>query len=162
MRQPPLPSGSARVVMRPVSVPASGSVTPNATWRSPAAARGRNVSFSRSLPNFTTGLSPNTVRCTAEQPFIAAPLARDLVEHHRGVGDAAAAAAVLLGDGETEPAALGQAGVEVPRELVLAVAPGPVVVVEPGAQLADRVGDQDLVVVEELVGWAHGGSLPPR
>ena len=27
----------------PVSVPASGSVTPNATWRSPAAARGRNV-----------------------------------------------------------------------------------------------------------------------
>ena len=61
--------------MRPVSVPASGSVTPNATCRSPAAARGRKVSLRRSLPNFTTGLSPNTVRCTAEQPFIAAPLA---------------------------------------------------------------------------------------
>ena len=73
--QPPLPSGSARVEMRPVSVPASGSVTPNATCSSPAAARGRNVSRKRSLPNFTTGLSPNTVRCTAEHPFIAAPLA---------------------------------------------------------------------------------------
>ena len=71
---PPLPSGSARVVMRPVSVPASGSVTPNATCRSPAAARGRNVSLSRSVPNFTTGLSPKMVRCRAEQPFIAAPL----------------------------------------------------------------------------------------
>ena len=75
MRQPPLPSGSARVLMRPVSVPASGSVTPNATWSSPAAARGRNVSFKRSFPNFTTGFSPKTVRCTAEQPFMAAPLA---------------------------------------------------------------------------------------
>ena len=71
---PPLPSGSARVVMRPVSVPASGSVTPNATWRSPATARGRNSDFRRSLPNFTTGFNPNTVRCNAEQPFIAAPL----------------------------------------------------------------------------------------
>ena len=60
--------------------------------------------------------------------------ARDLVEHHRGVGDAAPAAAVLLGDRQPEPAALGQAGVEVPGELVLAVAAGPVVVVESGAQ----------------------------
>jgi hypothetical protein len=63
----------ARVLMRDVSVPASGSVTPNATWRSPAAARGRNVSFRRSLPNFTTGFRPNMVRCNADDPFIAAP-----------------------------------------------------------------------------------------
>ena len=71
--QPPAPSGTARVVMRLVSVPASGSVTPKATWRSPLAARGRKASFSCSLPNFTTGFSPNIVRCRADEPFIAAP-----------------------------------------------------------------------------------------
>ena len=60
-------------MIRDVSVPASGSVTPNATCRSPATARGRNSDFRRSLPKCTTGFSPNTVRCNAEQPFIAAP-----------------------------------------------------------------------------------------
>ena len=73
---------------------------------------------------------------------MAAPLRGDLVQHHRGLGDAAAAAAVLLGDRDADPAALGHAGVEVPRELVLAVAPRPVVVVEPGAEVTDRVGDE--------------------
>ena len=63
----------ALVVMPRVSVPASGSVTPKATWRSPAAARGRKVSLSWSLPNFTTGFRPNMVRWTAVDPFMAAP-----------------------------------------------------------------------------------------
>ena len=35
---------------------------------------GRNASFSRSLPNLTTGFSPKIVRCSAEHPFMAAPL----------------------------------------------------------------------------------------
>ena len=70
---PPWPSSDPRVLMRLVSVPASGSVTPKATCRSPAAARGRKVRFSRSLPNFTTGFSPNMVRCSADEPFMAAP-----------------------------------------------------------------------------------------
>ena len=59
--------------MRLVSVPASGSVTPNATCSSPLAARGRNVDRRRSLPKRTTGLRPNIVRCSADEPFMAAP-----------------------------------------------------------------------------------------
>jgi len=43
---------------------------------------------------------------------------------------------------------------------VLVVAAGPVVVVEPGAEVVDRLRDQALVVVEELVGGVHGRSLP--
>ncbi len=34
---------------------------------------GRNASFSSGLPNFTTGWSPNMVRCSAVEPFMAAP-----------------------------------------------------------------------------------------
>ena len=37
------------------------------------AARGRNVCLRRSLPNFTTGLSPNIVRWIELEPFIPAP-----------------------------------------------------------------------------------------
>ena len=61
--------------MAGVSVPASGSVTPKATCRSPAAAAGRYVRFMASLPCFTTGFSPKMVRCKALAPFIPAPLA---------------------------------------------------------------------------------------
>ena len=50
-----------------------------------------------------------------------------------------------------DPAAFGHAAVEVPRELVLAVAARPVVVVEPRAHVADRLRDQPLVLVEQLV-----------
>ena len=56
-----------------VSVPASGSVTPNETWSSPAATRGRYVDFIHSLPCLTTGFIPNTDRWIAEQPFRQAP-----------------------------------------------------------------------------------------
>ncbi len=56
-------------------MPASGSVTPNATCSLPSAARGRNSAFSRSLPNRMTGLRPKMVRCNALHPFIPAPLA---------------------------------------------------------------------------------------
>ena len=42
----------------------------------------------------------------------------DLLEQERGLGDAEAVAAVLLGRGDAEPAALGERVVELRRELV--------------------------------------------
>ena len=75
----------------------------------------------------------------------------DFVQHDRGVGDPASAAAVLLGQRDADPAAFGHPRVEVPRELVLAVAARPVVVVETRTDAADRLRDQPLIVVEELV-----------
>ena len=72
MRQPPS-TGVARVEMFVVSVPASGSVTPNDTCRSPAATCGRYVAFIASEPWWTTGFMPNTDRWIAEQPFRQAP-----------------------------------------------------------------------------------------
>ena len=72
-----------------------------------------------------------------------------------GIGDPPAAAAVLLGQRDPDPAAFGHAGVEVPREAVLAVARGPVVVVEAGADVAHRFGDQLLIDVEEIEVVSH-------
>ena len=56
------------------------------------------------------------------------PAARrsDPVEHQRRLGDAAPATAPSLGDRDPDPAALGERGVELPREPVLLVARRPV------------------------------------
>ena len=59
--------------MRVVSVPASGSVTPNATCRLPSATDGRNRAFISSLPWRITGCMPKMLMCRALAPFIAAP-----------------------------------------------------------------------------------------
>jgi hypothetical protein len=56
------PSRRANVVMRVVAVPASGSVTANATWRSPVTTRGSVRARSSSLPCFTTVFIPKIVR----------------------------------------------------------------------------------------------------
>jgi hypothetical protein len=61
------------VVIAVVSVPASGSVTPNATCRRPATTSGRYCSRSVALPCFTTGFIPKIDVWSALQPFIAAP-----------------------------------------------------------------------------------------
>ncbi len=67
------PSRTARVRIEVVSVPASGSVTPNATCSSPVATRGRTSAASSGDPYRRTGSIPKIDRWTAEQPFIAAP-----------------------------------------------------------------------------------------
>ena len=61
------------MVIAVVSVPASGSVTPNATCRSPVATSGRYFWRISSLPCLTTAFMPKIDRCTPLQPFIAAP-----------------------------------------------------------------------------------------
>ena len=152
MRQPPLPSGSARVVMRPVSVPASGSVTPNATWRSPAAARGRNVVLQPVVAELHDRVEP-------EHREVHARSSRSSPRRSRAISCSITAASVIprppppyssgMAMPSQPPSAMPR--VEVPRELVLAVAARPVVVVEPGAHVADRLRDQRLVVVEQLV-----------
>ncbi len=82
------------------------------------------------------------------------------VEHDRALGDAAPATAVLLRDGDTEPAAFGHRGVERPRELVAVVSLGPVGVVEVGAHPVDGVGDREVVVVETEVHATVSPSTP--
>jgi hypothetical protein len=59
--------------MAAVSVPASGSVTPNATCSVPSATPGRYFWRMASEPCFTTAFMPKTDVCSAEHPFMAAP-----------------------------------------------------------------------------------------
>ena len=56
-----------------VSVPASGSVTPNATCSEPSATGGRKRCFISSVPWTTTGCMPKIDRCNADAPFMHAP-----------------------------------------------------------------------------------------
>ena len=70
-----------------------------------------------------------------------------LFEHNRGLGDAAAASAVFGRDGDADPAALGHRLVELPRERVALVPFGPVLIREPGADLADRLAQQPVIRV---------------
>jgi hypothetical protein len=71
----------------------------------------------------------------------------DRAQHQRRLGDPAPAAAVGLRDGDADPAAGGQAAIEVPRELVALIASRPVVVVEVGTHRRDGLGDEAGVVV---------------
>jgi hypothetical protein len=54
------PFFSARVWMREVSVPALGSVTPNAMMVSPETIGGSSRRFIASVPNLITGVGGNT------------------------------------------------------------------------------------------------------
>lgn len=63
------------MVMDVVSRPASGSVTPKATCRRPAATLGRIRALSSSEPWTTTGCIPKMDRWMALAPFMHAPLA---------------------------------------------------------------------------------------
>src|SRR5262249_18107442 len=67
------PVCSAQVVMRDVSEPAVGSVTPKASSSSPAAIPGRQPRFIRSEPKWTTGAGGNMKKWTGEAPLVPAP-----------------------------------------------------------------------------------------
>ena len=69
----PDPVRTARVVIRDVSVPASGSVTPKAMWSDPSATCGRYLARISSLPCCTTGCIPKIDRWIADAPFMQAP-----------------------------------------------------------------------------------------
>ena len=139
------PSRTARVRIDVVSVPASGSVTPNATCSSPEATR-----VSTSLRELGRPVAAHRLHPEDRQVDRRAAVHRragrgDLLEHHRRLGDALAAAAVLLGDGDADPAALGERVVEVPRELVGLVLLRPVLVGEVGADPSDPLADRLVV-----------------
>ena len=63
----------ANVVIRVVSRPASGSVTPKQTCRSPLTMRGSVRRFSSSEPCTMTGCIPKIDRCMELAPFMPAP-----------------------------------------------------------------------------------------
>jgi hypothetical protein len=69
----PAPSRRAVVRIRLVSLPASGSVTPNARLSLPVAMPGRIRSRSDSLPCLTMGIGGKTAKWTGEAPVSPAP-----------------------------------------------------------------------------------------
>src|SRR5690606_698997 len=75
------------------------------------------------------------------------------------LGDAVPVPPVLLGSRDAEPAGFGERVVELVRELVCRVRLHPVLVVELGCQLGDRLPDGLLVLGELEV---HGCARPPR
>src|SRR5262245_45644044 len=107
------PVCSAQVVMREVSEPAVGSVTPNASSSSPAAIPGRQARFIRSEPKWMTGAGGNMKKWTGEAPLVGARKA-DRVHDDRRFGDSEPGAAVLLGDDRAQPAPPGQGAHELP------------------------------------------------
>src|SRR5206468_1965495 len=72
----------------------------------------------------------------------------DLLEQQRRLEDAQAAAAVLLGDRDPEPSGVCERLVELPRELVLLVLLGPVLVVERGREIRHRPLNRLLIIGE--------------
>ena len=120
----------ANVVMREVSSPAPGSVTPKQTCRSPLTIRGSVAAFISSEPNTTTGCIPKIDMWMELAAFMAPP--------ERATSSASSVASVMpspwppysSGIGHPEPAALGDGVVELLRELVGLVLLHPVLVVE--------------------------------
>ena len=53
--------------------PASGSVTPKATWSSPCTSRGSQRAFCSAVPKTTIGCGPNRLMCTAEAAAMPPP-----------------------------------------------------------------------------------------
>src|SRR4051794_39851874 len=81
----------------------------------------------------------------AAAPVHRRPRGGDLLQHDGRLGDPLTAAAVRLGNGDPDPAAVGHGVVELPRELVVTVHLAPVGVVELLAHPAD--GFTDLFVI---------------
>ena len=70
---------------------------------------------------------------------------RNRLHHDRGLGDAEPGAAVFLRHRDAEPAAFRDRLMELVRKLAVAVACEPVLVVEAGAELRDRVAQLELI-----------------
>src|SRR5690606_37030215 len=70
----------------------------------------------------------------------------DLLHQQRGLQQAEPTAAVGLGDGDAEPAPVGEGPVELPRELAFGIAFGPVLVGERGGEAACSLSQTTLVV----------------
>lgn len=135
-RQAPSPLSAAKVFVRVVSRPVSGSVTPKQTCIVPSTIPGSVRAFSTASPCLMTGCIPKIIPWIALAPFMPAPEAENLLEQQRGLGDPEPAAPVLLRDADAQPARVRDRLVEVSRELVRGVAREPVLVVELGAELA--------------------------
>ena len=136
---------TARVLMRVVSSPTSGSVTAKQAFSLPAISGGRKRCCCSLVPNTTTGCSPKMFMCTAEAPREPGARLRHRLHHDRRLGDAEPAAAVFLRHRDAEPAALGHRLVEFVRKPALGVLLQPVRVVEPRAQPRHRLADFQLL-----------------
>jgi hypothetical protein len=93
------------------------------------------------------GIQPEHREMQCRRPVHRRTGCRHAVEHDRALRDPSPATAVLLGNGDAEPPALGHRRVERPRELVALVARRPVRVVEVRAHPIDRVGNREVIGV---------------
>ena len=136
-----------------VSVPASGSVTANEMCRSPDVTRGRNRCFRLLGAVLDQRLEAEDADVDGAAPVHARARRGDLLLDDRRLGDAKAAAAVLLGDGDAEPAGLGHGVVELPGELVALVVLVPVARRgSPDTSAGRRAAD---VLVHGVLGVVH-------
>ena len=169
LRTQPSPSRRAVVVMLCELVPASGSVIANAIVCVPSAMPGSQRCFCSSVPNrliTVPQMAGLTTIISSGQPCAASSS-----QHRRHVADAAATAAVLLGDVDAEVAVLADlqpqvGGLAAAARLLHEVVP-PVAAGELGDRRAQRrallgLGERCLVMRLLLVtSAALGGRRPP-
>ena len=117
-RQPPS-TFLANVEMLVVSVPASGSVTANDVCSSPVDDPGQEALLQVLAAVVDDRLEAEDADVHGAAAAHAGAGRGDLLLDDGRLGDAQAAPAVLLGDGQAEPAALGHRVVELPGELVV-------------------------------------------
>ena len=121
---------SAKVLMRVVLSPASGSVKPKAHWSSPEMRRGTQRAFCSGVPFTTIGCGPKRLMCTVEAAAIPPPwLATSCIMIAASVTPRPAPA-VFLRHGDAEPPAFGHRLMKFAGKPAVLVALQPVVVVE--------------------------------
>ena len=145
------PERTARVFSCVVLRPVLGSVTAKQDRCVPSTIGGSIRWHCSSVPNTTTGLSPNTFICTAEAPGHAGAGFRDRPHHDRGIEDAETRAAIGFGNADAEPAGIRQRLVEVGGIAAFLVLLQPIGIVEPRADFCDRVADRFLVGCEREI-----------
>ena len=136
------------VVIRVVSRPASGSVTPKAQMSRPSIRGGRKRRRCASLPCFTMTRGAKMEICTAEAPDMPAPDSADRLHGQRRLGDAEPGPAIFLRHGGADPAAGSEGGDELAGKFPVPVARQPIAVVEPLAKAQHIVPDHLLLVAQ--------------
>ena len=135
------PSRRALVLISIALEPASGSVRPKLNWTSPEARPGQDLLLLLlGAVADQGGHAEAGVEHVEERAGRAAGGAEGLAGDGR-LEQALPAAAVLLGDAEPEPAALGEVAVDLGRVALLVLAARPVVVVVLGGHGGDAVAD---------------------
>ena len=149
------PSRLANVVIRVVSRPASGSVTPKQTCRSPLTMRGRFSALQLLGPVHDHRVHAEDRQVHGARAVHPGAGGRYLLEQQRRLGDAETVPAVLLRNGDAEPAAVGEGLVELGGNSCVASFSSQYSSSNLRGQLGDRAADRLLVLGELKVHREH-------